>query len=262
MSTGTTKEQASGAAVVRQQRLRHTIPYILKIYDEHYTWPKDGDEWDPRCGRPYDEWKQSVVETFVVPNVSAGSAVLEIGAGHGRWAKEIVGRCRDLVLVELSAKCIDFCKQLFAPWPNVRYVVTDGKSLPGVEDQSIDFVWSFDAFIMMDREIIRGYLREIRRVLKPGGKAILHHAGRVHAFLWMGRMMYWGLTGRALYTMISTGRFLDSDGGRSNVSGRLFAKLAAGEGLEVETQIRRWGPGGEYGLPRFRDCMTVLRRSR
>jgi SAM-dependent methyltransferase len=261
MSTGETEKRESGAALVRQQRTRNTIPYVLEIYEQQYAWPQDGDEWDPQCGRPYDEWKQSLLETFILPNVSAGSAFLEMGAGHGRWAKEIVGRCRDLVLVDLSPKCIDFCKQLFAPCPHVRCVVTDGKSLPGVGDQTIDFVWSFDTFYLMDREVTREYLREICRVLKPGGKAIVQHAGRVHAFLWLGGMTYWGLTGRALYTLLSMGRFLKNDGGRSNLSGRLFARLAADEGLDVETQIRRWGPEGEYGLPPYRDCMTVLRRS-
>ncbi len=46
---------------------------------------------------------------------------------------------------------------------NVEYVVTDGMSLPGIADESIDFVFSFDSFVHMDKSVIQAYFLEMRR---------------------------------------------------------------------------------------------------
>jgi SAM-dependent methyltransferase len=43
-------------------------------------------------------------------------------------------------------------------------------------DDSVDFVFSFDSFVHIDREIVDAYLGEIGRILKPGGKGFIHHS--------------------------------------------------------------------------------------
>jgi ubiquinone/menaquinone biosynthesis C-methylase UbiE len=243
--------------------MRHAVEEQLRFYEQRYGWPRDGDEWDGQaraCGQPYDAWKQSLVETFLVPNVPPGGVVLEIGAGHGRWSKAAVPHCGELILVDLSPRCVEFCQRLLARYDHVRYLANDGLTLTGVADGSVDLVWAFDTFVQIDRATIESYLGEIRRVLKPGGRAVLHHAGRAHAFLWLGFLMYWKY-GKRLYKLISMGELRDTDGWRSNVSRRLFHRLATGQGLTVEAQVRSWGPAGEFGVPRFGDHIAVLRKA-
>jgi SAM-dependent methyltransferase len=54
--------------------------------------------------------------------------------------------------------------------------VNDGKSIPKVRDNSQDLVFSFDSFVHMHPNVVEDYVKEIFRVLKPGGQAFIHHA--------------------------------------------------------------------------------------
>ena len=94
---------------------------------------------------------------------------------------------------------MEFCKKLFASYHHVRYITNNGMSLNEVEDNDVDFVWSYDSFVHMDKDTIGNYLGEIYRVLKPEGKAVIHHPGRTHTFLWLGFMMSWGKIGTHIY---------------------------------------------------------------
>lgn len=244
--------------------MKNTVENNLKTWDQRYAWPKDGDEWDGQarlCHQPYEAWKRSLIDAFILPNITKNMVVLEIASGHGRWSREMVGLCKELILVDLSPSCIEFCKGLLATHSHVQYIANDGKSLPGVKDGYVDFVWSYDSFVHMDPDTIGAYLSEIRRVLKPGGKAIIHHPGRRHEWLWLGFLMQGGKTGRSLYKVVSMGKLGDDDGWRSNVSGQVFGKLAEDRGLAVQSQIRTWGKNHEFGIPRFSDAMTVLKKT-
>ncbi len=97
--------------------MKNTVENKLRLWNQDYGWSKRGDEWDGQarfCGQPYNQWKQSIVDTFIVSN-TANSVVLEIGPGHGRWSRIIAGLCRQLILVDLSPQCIQFCKNLLSP---------------------------------------------------------------------------------------------------------------------------------------------------
>jgi len=241
--------------------LKNSIENNLRIWDSEYQWTEDGDEWNGQarvCGQPYEDWKRSVVETFLAAYIAQSSTVLEIGPGHGRWSKEIVDRCRGLVLVDLSPNCLEHCRRLFNGRDDVAYLGTDGRSLTGVDDASIDFVWSYDAFVHMEPEVVEAYLSEIRRVLRPGGRAAVHHAGRRHVFLPLPFLRRLGDGGTSLYSRLSLGPTSSDGGWRSDVSRPLFKKLASRGGLHVDQQIDRWGPEGQFGVPRYRDAVTVL----
>ena len=241
--------------------MRNTIENNLRVWDTDYPWPQDGDEWDGqarRCGQTYEAWKRSLIETFIVPNVAGTSTVLEIGPGHGRWSTEIAGRCGELILVDLSPRCIAHCRALLRERRNVVYRIGDGKTLPRVADGAVDFVWSYDAFVHMSAEVVDSYLAEIHRVLRPGGRAIIHHAGRRHLFLPLRFLRRLGpITGR-IYKSLTLGSTRDEDGWRSDVSRSLVRRLAARRGLRVDAQIDRWGEHGEFGVPRFRDAISHL----
>jgi SAM-dependent methyltransferase len=242
-------------------RVQNTVENNLQVWDRQYVWREDGDEWDGQaraCGQPYETWKGSVVKTFLSPNITSSSIVLEIGPGHGRWSKELAGRCLELILIDLSPNCIQFCRELLSEHDNIRYIVNDGRALMGVAETSVDFIWSFDAFVHMDRETIASYLGEIRRVLKPGAMAIIHHAGRSHPFLWLAPILSGSQRGKHVYDRLTLGGVRETDGWRSNISRELFRGLASKKGLRVSSQVQRWGPNSEFGVPRFGDFVTTL----
>jgi hypothetical protein len=58
----------------------------------------------------------------------------------------------------------------------VHCYLNDGRSLSMIPDASVDFVFSFDSFVHLPREIIAAYLSELARTLKVGGKGFIHHS--------------------------------------------------------------------------------------
>ena len=251
--------------------MRNTIENNRRRWDEEHKWRRGGNEWVGQAkasGQPYRKWKRSVVRTFIAPNVRRRFTVLEIGPGRGRWSRKIAERCRELILVDLSPSCIDHCRELFGEDGNVTYVVGDGRSLPGVADGSVDFVWSYDAFVHMDPGTIAAYFAEIERVLRPGGKAVIHHSGRRHRRLRLRFLRHLGKWPARLYTRLSLEqpddprlRELQRDGGwRADVSKRMVKELAAEAGLKVKKQVRWWGENKEFGVPRYGDWIATLRK--
>jgi len=55
-----------------------------------------------------------------------------------------------------------------------------------VEDASIDFAFSFDSLVHAESDVVSSYVRELARVLKPGGVAFLHHSnfGAARYIVW------------------------------------------------------------------------------
>jgi hypothetical protein len=45
-----------------------------------------------------------------------------------------------------------------------------------IPDASVDFVFSFDSFVHLRRELVADYLSELARTLKIGGKGFIHHS--------------------------------------------------------------------------------------
>ncbi len=237
-----------------------SVEWNKQAWDSTHGWESDGDEWSglaAHCGQPYEAWKKALIDTFMLPNISSESDVLEIAPGHGRWTETLVPAARSVTLVDLSPTCIDVCRERFADAKNVTYHVNDGRSLPMVSDRSIDFAWSFDSFVHIEIDVIDAYLGEFARVLRPGGRFVLHHADKRDwslSLVPVTRRL--GQPGRVVQRVASQGRLRDS-GNRANVSAELVARAAEAHGLRIERQTDRWGPSGEFTVTKYRDTITV-----
>jgi SAM-dependent methyltransferase len=197
-----------------------------------WDWSRRGEEWTAS-----EDWKQSLIDDVLLALIPAGTRVLEIGPGAGRWSTVLQPRAARLVLVDVSQRALDLSRERLAGTENVEYVLSSGSDLPGVADRSIEAVWSFDVFVHIAPRDQAGYVREVARVLAPGGIAVIHHAD--------GR---------------NRGELPSRRGWRSPMSRRLFAALAAENGLVVEAQIDSWGPEHCHDLSAFHDAITVCRR--
>ncbi len=235
----------------------------LLQWERRYAWPQGGDEWQGQAragGHDYAAWKESVERELIGPWLPVGGRLLEMGPGHGRWTAALAAKARQLVLVDVSPGCLDRCRDRFAGRLPLRCHLSAGADLPADLTAQVDGVWSFDALVHVEPADLCRYLREIARVLRPGGVALLHHAGRRHWSLPFAGLARRGPLPRRVYRWISMGLDESGDGWRSDVSPTLVRRWAAEAGLVVVAQLRRWGPGGRFGLPRHRDLISVLRR--
>lgn len=212
----------------------------LRRWDQGHTWECDGDEWTGQaalCGISYSTWKASLCDTLIRPNIGPAVHAIEIAPGHGRWSEFLIAESAFVTLVDLSPSCLTFCRDKFADFKNVDYYLTTGSSLPRYAEK-IDFIFSFDSFVHMAPEIIRGYVTEFARVLRSGGTAIIHHAN---------------IDNPRSHSQAS------HPGWRSAVNAEIIRELAAEAGLQVNSQFQYWDPAQKIGVPRFGDIITVLK---
>jgi SAM-dependent methyltransferase len=138
-----------------------------------------GDEWNLPDVLGIDVAPGEIVPTIdrlhVAPFLGACDAILEIGPGGGRWTTILLPKCRRLVAADTSRTMLDMVRARFAGDPRLECLHLDGHGLGPVADASVDAVFSFDVFVHLPQWDVFQYLRETARVLRPGGKAVIHH---------------------------------------------------------------------------------------
>ncbi|MBI4873335.1 MAG: class I SAM-dependent methyltransferase [Acidobacteria bacterium] len=97
-------------------------------------------------------------------------SALEIGCGPGRLMRLLAPRCGEIHGVDVSDEMIRLARERLAGVSSAHVRRTAGASLEGFAADSFDFVYSYAVFQHIpSREVVLSYLREARRVLKPGG---------------------------------------------------------------------------------------------
>jgi ubiquinone/menaquinone biosynthesis C-methylase UbiE len=208
----------------------------LQLWDHDYNWTADGDEWEhqaERSGVTYQEWKSSLVSHLIEP-YAGGAEVLEIAPGHGRWTEFIVDMCRHATLVDVGAKCLEYCRTRFVEHTNVDYFLTTGTQLPYHSAGATDFVFSYDSFVHMSAEVIQSYMGEIARVLRSGGMGIIHHAE---------------IANPESYQQVHTGQ-------RTAINAQMVRGFVEQHGLTVRRQFALWDKARKIGCPD--DMITLL----
>lgn len=92
--------------------------------------------------------------------------VLEIGTGSGYGVEIISGVADEFVTVDKFDTNLDFSK-----YPNVKFVQQNVPPLDGFEDDSFDCAITFQVVEHIKDD--HSFVKEIHRVLKPGGKLII-----------------------------------------------------------------------------------------
>jgi ubiquinone/menaquinone biosynthesis C-methylase UbiE len=95
---------------------------------------------------------------------------LEIGCGPGRLVKPLSRHFGEIHGVDVSDEMIRLARQRLADIPHAHFHTTNGASLPQFADESFDFIYSYAVFQHIpSRDVVLENMREIRRLLKPGG---------------------------------------------------------------------------------------------
>jgi ubiquinone/menaquinone biosynthesis C-methylase UbiE len=105
--------------------------------------------------------------------IQPSDTVLDLGCGIGRVTRYVAPLCREIWAVDASETMLGFARRRLSDVPNVRFVLGRGTSLPDVSSESIDLAYSLLTLQHVEREHAFLLLRELRRVLRPGGLAHL-----------------------------------------------------------------------------------------
>jgi SAM-dependent methyltransferase len=209
-----------------------TIERNLRLWDEEHDWPLAGDEWSSSWGGADAQWYGCIlprISTFI-----PAAHILEIAPGYGRWTQFLQAYATSLTLVDLAPTCIAACRSRFRDLEHLRYHVNDGRSLDMIDDESLDFVFSFDSLVHADSDTMRSYCFQIARKLRAGGTGFLHHSN-------LGAHKSWLLAKRAVVTLCrgysGLGNLLIHDCSRApQMTASLMAQFCQDAGLTCTAQ--------------------------
>lgn len=165
--------------------------------------------------------------------------IIELACGHGRHSEQVLkygGRVGMLTLVDVLQSNIDFCKKRLKSSSKCKFIKNSGTTFTGVTDSSTTAIFSYDAMVHFHRSVVLGYLLDMRRVLKSGGRALLHHSN---------------------YALDPDDSFADHPHARAFMTAKLFETYVSKAGLCLLGQrIIDWS--GERNL----DCISLVERPR
>ena len=111
-----------------------------------------------------------------LPRPASESVALDLGCGVGRVSRALAGRFASVTGVDVSDEMVAKAAELHPAerYPGLRFAASDGLTIP-LADASVDFAFSYEVVQHMpSHEVILSNLRELRRVLRPDGRALVH----------------------------------------------------------------------------------------
>ncbi len=96
--------------------------------------------------------------------------IIEIGCGAGRLTRALSKVFGEVHAVDISSEMVDQARKALADRPNAHIYQNNGCDLTVLPPLEYDFAYSAIVFQHIpSREIIENYVREVHRLLRPGG---------------------------------------------------------------------------------------------
>lgn len=205
--------------------------------DEHQARALILNETDPEV---FESSGKRQAEEVIRPLLREGDVdvVLDLGCGIGRVARYVAPMCRRLWAVDASDEMLSHAARRLSGLGNVRLARCTGTAIPDVPDGDVDVAYSVLTLQHLEREDAFLLLRELHRVLRPGGTAFLTFPNLLSS-TYLDCFVTYATTGEVanrararLYTPQEVGAVLPAAGFR-------IERMA--EGTEIEVVARREG---------------------
>ncbi|MGL5065683.1 MAG: methyltransferase domain-containing protein, partial [Microcoleus sp.] len=105
-----------------------------------------------------------------------GKSVLDIASGEGYGSAYLSQVANSVVGVDIDRECIKYSQKKYGSISNLEFVVGSCDAIP-LGSESIEIVTSFETIEHHDRH--NEMMREIKRVLKPGGVLVISAPNRL-----------------------------------------------------------------------------------
>jgi SAM-dependent methyltransferase len=148
------------------ERARENARYYVATASENWT---DEDYFESGRINVSDEVLTDMI------NVCQGKdpkqmKVLEIGCGSGRITRALAEIFGEVYAVDISGEMIRQARETLKNTPNAHVFQNNGTDLSVLGDIQVDFAFSYIVFQHIpSRQVIQSYVREVARVLRPGG---------------------------------------------------------------------------------------------
>lgn len=136
-----------------------------RVAQDYRFWMSDGVEDDSRMWEA-GERDFSIIANKVPSDKASQMTALELGCGVGRLLRPASRLFKKVIGVDVSENAISQAYELLRGCTNVDLRNGNGVDLSGIDDESIDFAFTFAALCNMPVSVIAKYLCELSRVLK------------------------------------------------------------------------------------------------
>lgn len=102
--------------------------------------------------------------------------VLHFASGRGRHSAPVAELAGQLTLVDPVPANVEACRERFAQAADVECKASNGVDLAECDSERYTAVFTYDAMCQYEATDVIGFLKEFARVLKPGGRALLHYS--------------------------------------------------------------------------------------
>lgn len=169
--SGLSREQDTSRRGVTGQ----VIPHERVITDETVAarWNAVADRWFRRYSEFGDLNRQYIIDPAVLGMLGdvAENRILDAGCGNGYLCRRLAKRGAEMVGVDLSTRAIELAERAEQEAPlNIAYHIGSLGHLSMCADAAFDAVVS--NLVLQDLQDLDGALRELHRVLKPGGQLV------------------------------------------------------------------------------------------
>jgi SAM-dependent methyltransferase len=125
---------------------------------------------------------------------TSGDSMLELGCGAGRMTHSFASRYQRVYAFDLSKEMLCQARVIHPRHDNILWLLSNGADLSCVASNSLDFVFSYLVLQHLpEGSLSFQYVRELIRVLQPGGAFLFQFNGGFDATMnWRGRSA-WGI---------------------------------------------------------------------
>jgi ubiquinone/menaquinone biosynthesis C-methylase UbiE len=139
-------------------------------------------------------------QKFVLPILkrckiaSVGKVMVELGCGAGRMTPNFARHYEHVLALDLSIEMLERARQVHSKQRNILWMRTSGADLACLANDSADFVFSYLVLQHLPNEdLVFAYVREILRILKPGGAFLFQFNGSDSPTMNLRGRVAWGI---------------------------------------------------------------------